>query len=69
MGISYSPRMLTLKEIVELRLGELGLGAVEAATAAGIERTYIRDIVEGKKKIWTFPMTIRRKSLASAATQ
>lgn len=42
--------MLTLKEIVELRLGELGLGPVEAATAAGIERTYIRDIIEGKKK-------------------
>jgi phage repressor protein C with HTH and peptisase S24 domain len=41
---------MTLKEIVEIRLTQLGLGPVEAAVAAGIERTYIRDIVEGKKK-------------------
>lgn len=47
---SYPATMMTLKEIVELRLRELGLGPVEAATASGIERTYIRDIVEGKKK-------------------
>ncbi|WP_234851598.1 S24 family peptidase [Sinorhizobium meliloti] len=43
-------RMGTLKEIVENRLAELGLGAVEAAVQGGIERTFIRDIVEGKKK-------------------
>lgn len=42
--------MSMLKKIVEIRLEELGLGAVEAATAAGIERTFIRDIVEDKKK-------------------
>jgi phage repressor protein C with HTH and peptisase S24 domain len=41
---------MTLKEIVEKRLSQLHLGAVEAAVAAKIERTYIRDIVEGKKK-------------------
>jgi SOS-response transcriptional repressor LexA len=43
-------RMKTLKDIVETRLEELGLGAVEAAVQGGIERTFIRDIVEGKKK-------------------
>lgn len=42
--------MLTLQEIVETRLTQLKLGAVEAAVMAGIERTYIRDIVEGRKK-------------------
>ncbi|QGA55892.1 MULTISPECIES: hypothetical protein [Brucella] len=41
---------MNLKEIVIERLAQLGLGAVEAATAAGIERTFIRDIVEDKKK-------------------
>jgi len=41
---------MNLKEIVIQRLAQLGLGAVEAATAAGIERTFIRDIVEDKKK-------------------
>lgn len=44
------PFMLTLQEIVETRLAQLKLGAVEAAVMAGIERTYIRDIVEGRKK-------------------
>lgn len=48
--ISYSPGMKNLKEVVELRLKQLDLGAVEAATKAGIERTYIRDIVEGRKR-------------------
>lgn len=47
---SYSQRAMNLKEIVIERLNQLGLGAVEAATAAGIERTFIRDIVEDKKK-------------------
>jgi hypothetical protein len=42
--------MKNLKEIVEARLAELGLGPVEAAVQGGIERTFIRDIVEGKKK-------------------
>lgn len=42
--------MASLKEIVALRLKQLKVGAVEAATGAGIERTFIRDIVEGKKK-------------------
>lgn len=42
--------MATLKEIVEKRLDQLSVGAVEAATQAGIERTFIRDIVDGRKK-------------------
>lgn len=42
--------MESLQKIVLKRLDQLGLGAVEAATKAGMERTYIRDIVEGKKK-------------------
>lgn len=42
--------MTKLKEIVTQRLEELGLGPVEAAVQAGIERSYIRDIVEGRKK-------------------
>ncbi len=32
------------------RLAQLELGPIEAATAAGIERTFIRDIVDGRKK-------------------
>lgn len=43
-------RMATLKDIVIKRLDQLGIGPVEAATQAGIERTFIRDIVEGRKK-------------------
>jgi len=50
MEKSYSVVMMELKEIVEKRLQQLGVGAVEAATAGGLERTFIRDIVEGKKK-------------------
>lgn len=42
--------MATLKDIVTERLDQLGIGAVEAASQAGIERTFIRDIVEGRKK-------------------
>lgn len=42
--------MMELKEIVTKRLEQLNLGAVEAATAGGLERTFIRDIIEGKKK-------------------
>lgn len=38
-----------LQKVVVRRLDELGLGPVEAATKAGLERTYIRDIVQGKK--------------------
>ena len=38
-----------LKKRVVERLTALDLGPVEAATAIGIERTFIRDIVEGKK--------------------
>ena len=41
---------MTLKEIVDKRLAVLDLGPVEAATSNGLERTYIRDIVEGRKK-------------------
>lgn len=39
-----------LKNRVENRLSELGLGAIEAATAAGIERTFIRDIISERKR-------------------
>lgn len=42
--------MTKLREIVTKRLDELQLGPVEAAVQAGIERSYIRDIVEGRKK-------------------
>lgn len=41
--------MMTLQEIVIMRLKELKLGAVEAAVQAGIERSYIRDIEKGRK--------------------
>ena len=40
----------SLKERVARRLDELELGAITAATSVGLERTYIRDIVTGKKK-------------------
>lgn len=53
--------MSTLKEIAVKRLEELNLGAVEAAVAAGIERTFIRDIVEDKKK------SVRADKLAGLA--
>lgn len=41
--------MNKLQEIVSQRLKEIGLGPVEAANKGGLERTYIRDIVTGKK--------------------
>lgn len=50
MIISYTDPMKNLKEIVEKRLSELGVGAVEAATRAGLERTFLRDIIVGRKK-------------------
>lgn len=46
----YSAGMGSLRDIVAARLKQLGVGPVEAATGAGIERTFIRDIVEGRKK-------------------
>jgi hypothetical protein len=42
--------MPTLKEIVVKRLEELQMSPIEAANAAGIERTFIRDIIEEKKR-------------------
>lgn len=42
--------MNKLQKFVFDRLQELELGAVEAATSVGIERTFVRDIVEDKKK-------------------
>lgn len=42
--------MNKLQEIVTKRLQELNLGPVEAAVRGGLERTYIRDIVKGKKQ-------------------
>lgn len=50
MDIEYLMDMTDLREIVTRRLAELGLGPVEAAVKAGMERSYIRDIVEGRKK-------------------
>lgn len=41
---------LSLKEIVDRRLKVLDVGPIEAATQGGLERTFIRDIVEGKKR-------------------
>lgn len=41
---------MSLKEIVDRRLKILNLGPIEAATQGGLERTFIRDIVEGKKR-------------------
>ncbi|TWG90351.1 putative transcriptional regulator [Mesorhizobium sp. J18] len=42
--------MMSLKEIVVERLKQLGVGPIEAANAAEMERTFIRDIVEDRKK-------------------
>lgn len=44
---------MALKDLVTLRLKQLKVGAVEAATGAGIERTFIRDIIkeDGKKSV------------------
>jgi len=42
--------MTDLTEFVRRRLRELDLGPIEAATKGGLERTYIRDIVDGRKK-------------------
>lgn len=42
--------MTDLKTIVEKRLEELGLSPIEAATRAGLERTFLRDIIVGRKK-------------------
>lgn len=45
--------MNKLQEIATERLKELGLGPVEAAVKAGIERTFVRDLVDGKKSTVT----------------
>lgn len=39
-----------MKNIVQTRLEELNLSAIEAANKAGLERTFIRDIIVGRKK-------------------
>lgn len=41
--------MNKLQQIAIQRLKELDLGAVEAAVRGGLERTFIRDLVDGKK--------------------
>lgn len=51
----------TLQQVVAQRLKELDLGPVAAAVAAGMERTFIRDIVDGRKT------TIRQSSLNKLA--
>ena len=58
---SYPATMKNLQEIVSKRLEQLGIGPVEAATAAGLERTFIRDIVEHKKQ------SVRAESLPALA--
>lgn len=45
--------MSKLQEIAIERLKELDLGPVEAAVKAGIERTFLRDLVDGKKSTVT----------------
>ncbi|AYM13093.1 helix-turn-helix transcriptional regulator [Agrobacterium tumefaciens] len=45
--------MSTLQKIAIERLKELDLGPVEAAVKAGIERTFLRDLVDGKKSAVT----------------
>lgn len=39
----------SLQKLVKNRLAELGVGPVEAATRAGLNRFFIRDLVAGKK--------------------
>jgi len=51
--ISYYRSMSTLQKIAIERLKELDLGPVEAAVKAGIERTFLRDLVDGKKSTVT----------------
>ena len=55
------PAMPSLKEVIERRLSELNRGPVEAATLAGLERNYIRDILDGKKK------SVRQLGMSSLA--
>lgn len=51
----------TLQEVVVARLAEIGVGPVQAATSAGIERTFVRDIVEGNK------LSVRQSGMAKLA--
>lgn len=41
---------MTLRNIVETRLAQLGIGPVEATKGTGLERTFIRDVATGKKR-------------------
>jgi len=50
-----------LKKIIQDRLEELNLGPVEAAVKGGLERGYIRDFIEGRKK------TFRQDKIPSLA--
>lgn len=49
----------SLRERVLARLEALGLGPIEAATKGKLERTYIRDITEGRKQTVTMKMMPR----------
>lgn len=40
---------MELAEIATVRLQQIGKGPVEAAVEAGLERTFIRDLIEGRK--------------------
>lgn len=51
-----------LKERVEQRLSELGINAFEAARRGGLERTYIDDIIRGRKK------SVRQDKMAGVAS-
>lgn len=42
--------MNSLRDLVANRLKELGLGEVEAASRGGMERSYIRDLIKGRKE-------------------
>lgn len=43
------PIMPTQKEIAEIRLKELGMGAIKAATSVGVPRDTVRDLIRGQK--------------------
>lgn len=54
---------MDLKTIVAARLAELKIGAVEAATKGGLERNFIKDLLDGRK---TSPRAENLRKLALA---
>ena len=51
----------SLQKVVTDRLAEIGIGHIQAAQSAGMEKTFIRDIVEGRKE------SVRQSSIAKLA--